>query len=228
VSDDARIANLKDRTTEDERTGAMRSVQSADICLPARELEAMWEPMYLERLARTYWRFLARITLGLIRVVYTETERYVVLLARPFKLLTFKAPEYEMDSEHGTVRWRIERGVLVARNGRGGHGHLEIEVRRLPDDRAGEAKVHVRVEVANFHPAIATGLGKRVYYATQAKIHVLVTNGFLRSLRRLDLAKSKVGLLVSEAGEQNAGEAGAATGAGGQSSSSEQPSTLRS
>lgn len=155
----------------------------------------MWEPMYLERLARTYWRFLTRITLGLIRVVYTETERYVVLLARPFKLLTFKAPEYEMDGEHGLVRWKIERGLLVARHGRGGHGHLEIEVRRLRDERVAEAKVHVRVEVANFHPAIATGLGKRVYYATQAKIHVLITNGFLRSLRKLDLAQSKVGLL---------------------------------
>ncbi|MGN6371586.1 MAG: hypothetical protein ACTHM1_01130, partial [Solirubrobacteraceae bacterium] len=58
-----------------------------------------------------------------------------------------------------------------------------------------EAEVRVRVEVANFHPAIATGLGKRAYYATQAKIHVLVTNGFLRSLRRLDLPKSKVGVL---------------------------------
>lgn len=209
MGNDARIAKLKDRTTEDERTGAMRSVQSADICLPVRELQAMWEPMYLERLARTYWRFLTRITLGFIRVVYTETERYVVLLARPFKLLTFKAPEYEMDSEHGTVRWRIERGVLVARNGRGGHGHLEIEVRRLPDERAAEAKVHVRVEVANFHPAIATGLGKRVYYATQAKIHVLVTNGFLRSLRKLDLAQSKVGLLTPQEQPTDAGPSSA-------------------
>ncbi|MGN6372130.1 MAG: hypothetical protein ACTHM1_03950, partial [Solirubrobacteraceae bacterium] len=139
MGNDARIAKLQDRTTEDQRTGAMRSVQSANLYLPAQELAAMWEPMYLERLARTYWRFLTRITLGLIRVIYTDTERYVVLLVRPFKLLTFKAPEYEMDAEHGTVRWRIERGLLVARHGRGGHGHLEIEVRRLPDNRADEA-----------------------------------------------------------------------------------------
>jgi hypothetical protein len=195
VTQDARIAKMHDRTTEDEHTGAMRSVQAADLCLPAGELERMWEPMYLERLARTYWRFLTRVTLGLVRVIYTESERYVVLLARPLKLLTFKAPEYEMDAEHGLVRWRIERGLLVARHGRGGHGHLQIDVRRMPDERPGEAKVHVRVEVANFHPAVATRLGKRVYYATQAKIHVLITNGFLRSLRRLDLAESKVGLL---------------------------------
>jgi hypothetical protein len=196
VGNDARIAKLHDRTSEDERTGAMRSVQAAEICLPASALLRMWEPMYLERLARTYWRFLSRVTLGLVRVIYSESERCVVLLARPFKLLTFKAPEYEMDSEHGLVRWRIERGLLVARHGRGGHGHLQIDVRRLPDEHPGEARVHVRIEVANFHPAIATRLGRRVYYATQGKIHVFITNGFLRSLRRLDLAESRVGLLA--------------------------------
>lgn len=190
-----KIGQLHDRSSEDERTGAMRSAQAADMRMPSDVLARMWEPMYLERLARTYWRFLTRVTLGLVRVVYTDTERCVVLLARPFKLLTFKAPEYEMDAQHGLVRWKIERGLLVARHGRGGHGHLEIEVRRLPDEHPDEARIHVRVEVANFHPAIATGLGKRFYYITQAKIHVFVTNGFLRSLRKLDLAESKVGLL---------------------------------
>jgi len=61
-------------------------------------------------------------------------------------------------------------------------------VRRLPDQSPGHARLHVEVEVANFHPAIASGFGLRVYNATQARIHVLVTHGFLRSLARLDLA----------------------------------------
>jgi hypothetical protein len=199
----ARIANLRDRTSEDEHTGAMRSVQAADVCLPEDALRELWEPANLERLGRTYWRFLTRVTLGLVRVVYSQSERYVVLVARPLKLLAFKAPEYEMGAEHGLVRWRIERGLLVARHGRGGHGHLQIDVRRLPDERPGEARVHVAVEVANFHPAIATRLGRRFYYATQAKIHVLVTNGFLRSLRRLDLAESKVRQLAPADAESN-------------------------
>lgn len=212
MGQDARISSLQDRATEDERTGAMRSVQTAEIRLPEKTLQAMWEPVYLERLARTYWRFLTRVTLGLVRVIYTEHERYVVLLARPFKLLTFKAPEYEMGSEHGSVRWRIQRGLLVARHGRGGHGHLQIDVQQLPNEHSGEARVHVRVEVANFHPAIATRLGRRVYYATQGKIHVFVTNGFLRSLRRLDLAESKVGLLAPADGPRSDVSVGA-TGA---------------
>jgi hypothetical protein len=192
----ATISGLEDRTTEDRTSGAMRSVQAADIELAQAELSRLWTPMHLERLARTYWRFLTRVTLGLVRVLYSESERSVVLLARPLKLLTFEAPEYEMNGERGLVRWRIKRGVLVARSGRGGHGHLQIDVRLLPDETAGRARVHVEVEVANFHPAIASGLGRRVYNATQARIHVFVTHGFLRSLARLDLAESKVGRMA--------------------------------
>jgi hypothetical protein len=195
----ATVSKLEDRTSEDERTGAMRSVQSAEVTLPESELRAIWTPAHMERLARTYWRFLTRVTLGLIRVIYSDGERSVVLLGwagLQVKLLTFAAPEYELDPEHGLVRWRIERGMLLARRGRGAHGHLQIRVRRLPDVHPPQVRVQVEVEVANFHPAIASGFGRRVYNATQARIHVFVTHGFLRSLARLDLAESKVGSLV--------------------------------
>lgn len=195
----AEVSELVDHTTEDPESGAMRSVQAADVTMPMAELEKLWTPAHLERLAGTYWRFIARVTLGLVRVIYGESERSVVLLARPLKLLTFDAPEYELDGERGVVRWRINRGVLVADSGRGGYGHLQIDVRRLPDAAPGKAKLVVEVEVANFHPAIASGFGRRVYNATQAKIHVFVTHGFLRSLARLDLAESKVGRLIRNA-----------------------------
>ncbi len=189
----ATISNLQDHTTEDARTGAMRSIQTADLSLPETALRELWSPVYLERLARTYWRFLTRVTLGLIRVRYSQRERSIVLLGLRLRLLTFAAPEYELGPDHGIVRWRIARGVLVARHGHGGAGHLQIDVRRLPgEDADGCALLHVEVEVANFHPAIASGFGRRVYNATQARIHVLVTHGFLRSLARLDLAESRV------------------------------------
>jgi hypothetical protein len=51
----------------------------------------------------------------------------------------------------------------------------------------------VTVEVANFYPSIAQGLSHRLYNATQSRIHVIVTNRFLHSLVRLDLAESRVG-----------------------------------
>jgi hypothetical protein len=199
---DAVIADPRSSTSLDDETGAVRSVQTAEMFLPADALEQIWSPEHLERLARTYWRFLARVTLGLIHVSYSEHERSIVLLVRPLKLLTFQAPEYEMDPLRGLVRWRIARGLLVARRGRDGGGYLQIEVQRDPPvaERAGEvstgAHLHVEVEVANFYPSIASGLSRRIYNATQSRIHVIVTNSFLRSLQRLDLAESRVGRLA--------------------------------
>jgi hypothetical protein len=194
----ATIANLRDTTSVDARTGAVRSVQAADVYLGEAELAAIWSPAHLERLARTYWRFLTRVTLGLVRVVYSERERCVVLLFRPLKLLIFQAPEYELDAERGIVRWRVERGLLVARAGRHGRGHLQIEVRRAADESDGGARLHVEVEVENFYPSIAAGLGRWIYNQTQSRIHVIVTHGFLRSLARLDLAQSRVGRLAPD------------------------------
>jgi hypothetical protein len=190
---DASITNLRDSTSVDRETGAVRSVQAADLLLSEERLGKVWSPIYLERLARTYWRFLTRVTLGLVRVHYTEHQRFVVLLFKPLKLLTFKAPEYVLEPDHGMVRWRIERGLLVARAGHHGDGHLQIDVHRLPDSDPSRARLHIAVEVANFYPAIAFGLSRWLYNVTQSRIHVLVTNGFLRSLARLDLAPSRVG-----------------------------------
>jgi hypothetical protein len=188
----ATIVDPEDHTTIDA-TGAVRSVQAADVTLPAGALEEMWTPMHLERLARTYWRFLSRCTLGLIRVTYDDDGRAVVLLARPLVLLRFKAPEYAMDADRGVVRWRIDRGVLVSRAAHGGDGWLQIEVRRCEPVDAETARVHIEVEVANFYPALASAIARWFYSATQSRIHVVVTHGFLRSLARLDLARSVVG-----------------------------------
>jgi len=186
------IGPMCDDTSVDD-VGACRSVQSADLQMPAAAIDAIWSPLHLERLARTYWRFLSRCTLGLVRVQYTDEARYVVFVSRPFVLLAFRSPEYEMDATRGLVRWRIERGVLVARPGVGAEGHLEIDVRRTPGAQAGTVDLHVEVEVANYYPRIASALTQWAYSVTQSRIHVIVTYGFLRSLARLSLAPSRVG-----------------------------------
>jgi hypothetical protein len=173
--------------------GAVRSVQSAELTLAAADLDRLWSPpQSLENLGRTYWKFLSRVTLGLIRVVYGHDERRVVLLARPLTLLRFDAPEYVIEPDHGQVRWRIRDGLLVARSGRG-CGFLAVDVRRRPGTTPDEAKLRIEVEVANFYPSIASGLSEFVYEATQSNIHVLVTHAFLRSLAKLQLDESKVG-----------------------------------
>ena len=189
----AAIERLSDDTSVDRATGAVRSVQRADLLIDRESLQELWTPAQLERLARTYWRFLTRVTLGLIRVRYSDEGRAVVLVSEPLRLLTFKVPEYEMDEARGLVRWRIERGLLVARRGRDGAGYLQIEITRKPGDRAERQTLHVEVAVVNFYPAIASRLSLRLYDLTQSRIHVIITYGFLRSLARLDLAESRVG-----------------------------------
>jgi hypothetical protein len=183
------ITDLADNTVMDSG-GAVRSIQAANVTMRAGELDAMWTPMYLERLARTYWKYLSRVSLGLIRVEYTDTERRVVILRSPFILLRFGAPEYDIRDGRGIVRWRIHSGLLVARRDQ---GYLEIDVRKEDSPAPGYEQAHVEVEVANFYPAIATWVARWFYKATQSRIHVLVTHGFLRSLARRELEPSAVG-----------------------------------
>ena len=186
------LTEPSDDTTIDAH-GAVRSVQAAELTLPAAALAELWSPMHLERLARTYWRFLSRWTLGLIRVKYDDDERAVVFLTRPFVMLRFHAPQYAMDAQRGVVRWRIASGVLVSRAAHGGDGYLQIEIERCSPADAATARVRVEVEVANFYPALASGVARWFYSATQSRIHVIVTHGFLRSLARLDLSESVAG-----------------------------------
>jgi hypothetical protein len=186
------LVDPDDHTTMDAG-GAVRSVQAAELTLPAPSLAEIWSPMHLERLARTYWRFLSRCTLGLVRVEYDEDARSVVLVGRPFVLLRFHAPEYAMDATRGIVRWRIASGVLVSRAGHGGDGYLQIAIERCAPLDGATARARVEVEVANFYPALAGAVARWFYSATQSRIHVIVTHGFLRSLARLDLATSVVG-----------------------------------
>jgi hypothetical protein len=179
-----------DETSIDPETGAVTSRQSADIVLPAAAIAGLWDPEHLERAARTYWSSLRRFSLGLMRVHYTETERSVVLLSPRLPLLTFRAPEYETEPCRGIVRWRIDRGLLVSGHGRDRSGYLELDIERHDD--GDQVRLHVAVEVANYYPRL-TGLSRRFYANTQARIHVIACHFFLRRLVRRDLDTSRVG-----------------------------------
>jgi hypothetical protein len=197
------VGKLRDETSVDAETGAVTSRQAADIVLPAAALESFWNPEQLERVARTYWTTLQRFTLGLMHVEYTATERAIVLLIPQLRLLTFKAPEYEMDACRGIVRWRIERGLLVSKRGTGGDGYLEIDIRRHDEPERGKVRLNVAVEVANYYPRLG-GLSRRLYSATQSRIHVVACNYFLRRLVRRDLSTSRVGHFAGPASPEQA------------------------
>lgn len=199
----ARVTIRERPSSSSAPDGAVASRQTADVSLPLAELERIWTPESLERLARTYWRFLERVSLGLLRVLYTPQAREVVAVRRPLVLLRFKAPEYDVAADRGAVLWPIDRGLLVVPRGRG-KGFLRISVRRTGDPATGpsdEATLTVSSEVSNFYPMIGGSgwfsvVGRHIYRFTQLRIHVIVTNAFLRSLARLDLAPSVVGQLA--------------------------------
>src|SRR3954453_20719867 len=148
---DAVIADPEQHTTMDP-SGAVRSIQAANVDMPTEQLDALWHPMHLERLARMYWKYLSRISLGLIRVDYSDEEGAVVFVTRPFVMLRFHPPDYELSGTRGIVRWRIRDGLLVARRD---DGYLEMDARRMKSERPGYGRVHVEVEVSNFYPALA-------------------------------------------------------------------------
>ncbi len=182
--------------------GSVTTRQEAEVTLPRAELEGIWTPEYLERLARTYWRFLTRVSLGLLRVLYTDDSREIALILRPFVLLRLGAPDYELGGASGIVTWQIKEGLLVHPAGRG-KGYLRISARR-PSADVDPVRVNVASEVANFYPLIAgsgwfSRIGRHIYRTTQLRLHVIVTHAFLRSLAYLDLPRSMVGALAPPA-----------------------------
>ena len=186
--------------------GSVTTRQCAELTLPRAELERVWKPENLERLAATYWRYLGQISLGLLRVVYTPSSRELVVLGRPFVLLSFEAPRYELGDYDASVTYELSGGLLVAPAQRAGQGHLRISVRRPKRATGDEVTLTVVSQVANFYPLIAgwgwwSRVGRLLYRLTQRRVHVLVTHGFMRSLANLDLAPTHVGALGAPAGE---------------------------
>lgn len=178
-------------------SGAVGSVQEAEITVERGLLERIWNADNLELMARGYWAFLRRMSLGIIRVKYAATSRTVAAFGR-IPLLRFGAPQYETGEGRGQVTWPIDRGLLVAREGRG-QGSLRVSVERCDrdgiddeaDDERPDVRLIARVEVENFYPGIRgrgrfARFGAWFYAQTQLRIHVIVCNAYLRSLPRLD------------------------------------------
>lgn len=188
--------------------GSVTTRQEAELKIPRDTLDELWTSENLENLARTYWAFLTRISLGLLKIRYGEDYREIVF-GGFLVLLRFHKPEYETSANRGCVTWRINKGFLVAPGGRN-KGHLRICVER-PADLNGDDEVTVLVssEVGGFVPTLSfpglrklSELGRWFYNQTQLRVHVVVTHAFLRSLGNLELERSNVGALqISPPGE---------------------------
>lgn len=181
--------------------GSVSTKQEAEITVPRSALDRLWTVENLENLARTYWAFLSRISLGLLKIRYGQDCREIVLFGF-IVLLRFHRPEYETSGGRGCVTWRINKGILVAPGGRN-KGYLQICVIRPEEENgSGDVTVTVTSEVAGFVPTLSlpflrnvTAFGRWLYKQTQLRIHVIVTHAFLKSLGNLELEQSQVGSL---------------------------------
>ncbi len=180
----AELRLYPDRLAKVPRTGAVESVQDAELALD-EPVSRVISRSFLEWAARAYWRLITRFTFGLIRVVSDADDQYVVLVGRPLVLLRFHAAEYEVSEREGSVTWRIKRGILVSREGRD-RGSLRLSVAEIGRSE-GRSRVHVSMEVQNFYPWLRGGgpfarVGVWIYAQTQQRIHRAVTRGFLKRL----------------------------------------------
>ncbi|HMU26453.1 MAG TPA: hypothetical protein PKA56_10795 [Solirubrobacterales bacterium] len=170
------------------RTGGVTCEQEAVITVDRETFEQIWTPSTLELLARSYWDYIRRFTLGAIRVQYRVDSQTVTLLGR-VPLLRFRTPVFSTGNDRASIEWPVEKGLLVARDGRG-KGFLRIEASRGQAEDAGCPTLMVSSTVSNFYPWLrGTGrfarFGTWLYSQTQLRIHILVTKGFLRSLDEL-------------------------------------------
>ena len=149
-------------------------------------------------MARAYWAFLRRMSLGIIRVHYEATSRTVTAFGR-IPLLRFGAPQYETEEGlrpgHLADRSRPARRARGPRQGRAARLDPALRPRRRRRRRrrapGTEVRLIAQVEVENFYPGIRgrgrfARFGAWFYAQTQLRIHVIVCNAYLRSLPRLD------------------------------------------
>ena len=170
--------------------GPVECAQTAVVTVDDELFEQIGAPSTLELLARSYWRFLSRRSLGAIKVSYGPDSREVHLFTRRITLLRFHAPKFRTGDEFGEVEWPIARGLLVASEGRE-QGYLKMRVSHGEEGhRDGTESFTVTSEVANFYPWIRgsgwfSRMGTWLYSQTQFRIHIWITKGFLRSLSDL-------------------------------------------
>src|SRR4051812_36258127 len=162
--------------------GTVTTRQEAELTLPRDTLDKLWKAENLENLARTYWAFLTRISMGLLKIRYGQDCREVIALGF-IVLLRFHKPEYETSGRRGCVTWRINKGLLVAPGGRD-KGHLRICVERPENMNSSgdEASVLVSSEVGGFLPTLSfpglrtlSKVGRWFYNQTQLRAHVIIT-----------------------------------------------------
>ena len=174
-----------------DASGAVRSIQAANVDMPEDELLALWKPIEpraarphllevpLPRDARDHPRHLHR---GGARRRGDRPPARAAALPRA-RVRHLRRPRDRAVADPGRpARLQAQRGLPGDRR----------QARWSPTARATRACTS-RSRSRTSTPRSSTCVARWVYVNTQSRIHVLVTHGFLRSLARLQLEESAVG-----------------------------------
>jgi hypothetical protein len=168
--------------------GPVASIHQAELTVAVEGSEQLVGTGFVREVADEYWRFLSRISLGILRR-HSEPDHVSLVVVSPrAALLRFRAPRYAASATSEEVEWGIDRGLLVAGRGRG-QGLLRISIERLAHSGRdpGKARLLMRMEVLGYYPRSRghgwfAPMGAWIYGHTQAQIHRIVLRGFMRSL----------------------------------------------
>lgn len=151
--------------------GRVRSVQTLDLLVPIAPTQAE-----AAEAGERYWGFLRRLGLGLLHVK-RRADGGVQVGLPGVVLLGFGAPAIDEHEGGFAVRYGIESGAVVQRQG-GGQGYLQIGL--------GAHRVSMAVE--GYYAALVgprrNPLRVAFYLATQSTLHLLVARLFLQQLKR--------------------------------------------
>ena len=131
------ISDPEEHTVIDERGARALGPGRRPRRCPEAALDEIWSPMHLERLARTYWRFLSRV----------HARAHPRRLHRGRSAPSCSCAPARAAALQGarSTRWTRPRHRALADRrrrcssprGRNGDGYLQIDVRRCPAGRAG-------------------------------------------------------------------------------------------
>ena len=154
---------------------AVRSLQHAELTVPAGALERYWSAGGLACLARTYWSPIRRRFRRVLRLIGGENGPRLVLAFAPLTLIRFGPPRLALGVDVAEVCWPIRGGILVLGDPA---GTLRIEARKgrtaEPTERA---LLRLTVAVEDFSPRLRgrgrfLPVGTRLYRSTQLRIHL--------------------------------------------------------
>ena len=142
------------RSTTTARCARSRAPTSSS---PTEQLDELWTPETLERLARTYWRFLTHVTLGLDPRLRTPRASATSACSSALQAAdASRRPSTRPTTTAASCAGASRRACSSPRGAAAATATWRSTSGAATATSPARQRIHVEVEVANFYPAIAS------------------------------------------------------------------------